>query len=241
MKSLGQLAGMIRLPLRVWNRAVREIRGPVRYPIPNIAGDRDIEWSWVAAHLPVGPGLALDFGSGGSSLALVAAMRSYKVTAIDLQEPDWLYEHPNLGFQRQDVLDGSLQSDVYDVVINCSSIEHVGLAGRYGVIRSSPDGDLQAMAELRRAMKPRGLMIMTIPVGQDEIFPPMARVYGSSRLPLLLDGLTVVEEVYWIKNDHNEWIMSERGIALARPCFAGSPYPLANRFGLGCFLLRKAA
>ena len=43
---------------------------------PNLAGDRDVEWSWVAANLSdpgAGRDRALDFGPGRSSLGLVAA------------------------------------------------------------------------------------------------------------------------------------------------------------------------
>jgi hypothetical protein len=47
--------------------------------IPNLRGDRDIEYSWILANLPSGPGKALDFGCGKSYLALVAARKVLKL------------------------------------------------------------------------------------------------------------------------------------------------------------------
>jgi len=45
-----------------------------------LVGDRDVEWSWIVSHMPLGPGEALDFGCGGGSwLGLVAARRGHLI------------------------------------------------------------------------------------------------------------------------------------------------------------------
>ncbi|HNV87258.1 MAG TPA: methyltransferase domain-containing protein [Candidatus Omnitrophota bacterium] len=99
----------------------------------NLAGDRDIEWSWVAAHVPQGPGRALDFGCGGGALGLLAVQKGFEVTAVDLEEIRWFYWHPKLKFLREDIFSVKrFGADCFDLVINCSAVEHVGLAGRYG-------------------------------------------------------------------------------------------------------------
>mgnify|MGYP001767288543 CR=1 FL=1 len=108
--------------------------------IPNLAGDRDIEWSWILSQMPSGPGEALDFGPGGSFLGLTAAQRGFRVTAIDIAPVKWLYTHPNLKFIQGDILKLSLPKNNFDLVINCSTVEHVGLAGRYGVTEGNADG-----------------------------------------------------------------------------------------------------
>ncbi len=100
----------------------------------NLSGDRDIEWSWVAAQMPSGPGEALDFGHGGSHLGLIAAQRGFNVTAVDLEPARWFYQHPCLRFIQGDILRLPLPAGHFDLVINCSTVEHVGLVGRYGVI-----------------------------------------------------------------------------------------------------------
>ncbi len=214
------------------------VRITVKKNIPNLAGDRNIEWSWVSSQMPSGPGEALDFGTGGSVLGLIAAQRGFKVTAVDLEPAQWHYVHPELQFVHGDILKLSLPINHFDLVINCSTVEHVGLAGRYSVTKNSPDGDLEAMARLRELMKSSGVMLLTIPVGQDAVFAPLCRVYGARRLPNLLDGYVVEKEAFWVKDNRNRWALVEKETALNFKAKAGSWNPLRNVYGLGCFVLR---
>lgn len=209
----------------------------VKKSIPNLAGDRDIEWSWVSSQIPSGEGEALDFGPGGSFLGLIAAQRGFKVTAVDLVPIQWDYVHPRLQFICGDILKLSLPTKHFDLVINCSTIEHVGLAGRYGVTQNNPDGDLEAIAHLREIMKPGGTMLLTIPVGRDAVFAPFHRVYGAQRLPRLLKGYTVEKEAFWVKDSQNRWMLTDRETALDFKASAGSWNPLRNYYALGCFVL----
>ncbi|MDI6704407.1 MAG: hypothetical protein QME40_07045 [bacterium] len=49
-------------------------------PDSTLAGDRDVEWSWIASQMPSGLGEALDFGCGPISyLGLIAAHRGFKL------------------------------------------------------------------------------------------------------------------------------------------------------------------
>jgi 2-polyprenyl-3-methyl-5-hydroxy-6-metoxy-1,4-benzoquinol methylase len=203
----------------------------------NLIGDRDIEWSWIAAQMPEGPGAALDFGPGGSSLALLAARRGFRVTAVDLMVTDYPYTHPNLSFVFGDLLELDLKENSFDLVINCSTVEHVGLAGRYGVTQLQEDGDLHAMAMLHRLLNPQGKMLLTIPVGLDAVFSPLCRVYGSKRLPLLLQNYEIEKEAYWIKQGENRWKETTREIALSFKASAGSWDAMENIYALGCFVL----
>jgi hypothetical protein len=182
--------------------------------------------------MPLGPGEALDFGPGGSNLGLIAAQRGFNVTSVDLGAVKWYYDHPRLRFVRGDILDLPLTKEHFDLVLNCSTVEHVGLVGRYGVKEGRPDGDLEAMGRLRELMKPTGVMLLTIPVGRDRVFAPLHRVYGPERLPRLLNGYIIEEEQYWVKNDRNEWVLADKQSALARE-------PQVRLYGLGCFVLKR--
>jgi SAM-dependent methyltransferase len=226
------LPNWLYLRLRLWKR---KLGAPL-----NLLGDRDVEWSWVAAHIPSGPGEALDFGPGGSYLGLTAAQRGFEVTAIDLEPVRWYYVHQKLHFVHGDILKVGLPAKHFDLVINCSTVEHVGLAGRYGVTKSCPDGDLEAMARLRDLMKPGGVMLLTIPVGQDAVFAPLSRVYGAQRLPQLLSGYTVEKDVFWVKDAENRWVLCDRDTALNFRASVGSWNPLRNIYALGCFVLKSA-
>ena len=202
-------------------------------PVPNLAGDREIEYSWIAANMPEGPGKALDFGCGDSWMSLLAARRGFEVTAVDLTEVQWHYQYPYLKFSRGDLVKLPLSPNSLDLIINCSSIEHVGLPGRYGVSQANPDGDLEAMALLRNLLKPLKEMLVTIPVGKDQVFAPMHRVYGEARLPKLFDGWEILKSEYWGKSNGNQWCIWDEASALSQS-------PSDHYYGLGAFVLKRS-
>lgn len=205
---------------------------------PNVRGDRDIEYSFICANMPDPPKnetcCALDFGCGVSYMALIAARKGYDTLAIDLLNPGWFYEHNKLLFTALDIThyDRAEASQNLDLVINCSTVEHVGLAGRYSVTAQDDNGDLKAMAILYSAMKPGAIMLLTIPVGQDAVFKPTHRVYGKQRLPLLLGQFNVLKEEYWVKTIDNIWREGTRQQAL-------SQQTSTSYYATGCFVLQK--
>ena len=203
-----------------------------RPPAPNLSGDRWVEYSWIAANMGNGPGQALDFGCGKSWMGFLAARKGFDVKAIDLEEVRWWYDHPCLRFDRGDLAKLSLLTDSFDLIINCSTVEHVGLQGRYGVAEARADGDLEAMSILLHLLKPGKDMLLTIPVGQDRVFAPRHRVYGFERLPKLLSGWEVVKSEFWGKDEDNRWRVCEEKDALSRS-------PLEHYYGLGLFVLRR--
>ncbi|MBN2570219.1 MAG: DUF268 domain-containing protein [Deltaproteobacteria bacterium] len=197
----------------------------------DLSGSRDIEWSWVVAKMGNGPGKALDFGCGPSGLlSLTAAKRGFEVVALDQLPVSWPFMESNISFIQDDILSVQLQTASFDLVINCSAVEHVGLAGRYGTTNSIPDGDLEAMHALRKIMKPDAIMLLTIPVGQDAVFAPLHRVYGAERLPRLLQGYVIEDEEYWVKDTQNRWMKSRKEDVLIRE-------PQRFLYGLGCLEL----
>jgi SAM-dependent methyltransferase len=198
-------------------------------PPPNLLGDREIEYSFISSYLPTGPGRSLEFGCGNSYLSLIAVRRGFTATAVDLLPVHWHYKHSNLSFIQKDFLDLDVSAASFDLVLNCSSIEHVGLT-RYGD-RSAAEGDLKAMRRLREVMKPGAIMLLTIPVGCDAVFAPLHRVYGRERLPRLLEGFTIEHCEYWTKNGENIWEQVDGETALN---YVSQPHV----YGLGCFVLR---
>lgn len=74
----------------------------------------------------------------------------------------------------------------FDVAISISSFEHDGL-GRYGD-PLNPSGDLRAMSEMKKILKPNGILILAVPVGLDKVVWNAHRIYGRIRFPMLIDG-----------------------------------------------------
>ena len=190
--------------------------------------------------MPDGPGEAIEFGCEQGHMSLVAAQRGFRVIASDLEEQTFTWQHPNVEFRQGDFLKLPLPNGYFDLAINCSSVEHVGLAGRYGVRVSQNDGDIEVMNRLAQILKPEGCLLMTAPCGRDAVLVPWCRVYGSQRLPRLFQCFTVDRQEFWIKNDKNQWVRSSRQAALDFEPRANPSNPHGCSYALGCFVLRKS-
>jgi SAM-dependent methyltransferase len=107
----------------------------------------------------------------------------------------------------------------FDVAISLSSFDHDGL-GRYGD-PLAPDGDLLAMNEVYKMVKPGGYLIMSVPIGEDLVIWNLMRRYGRKRLPKLLQGWEVVERLGWeeerLDMDNNFRMSYEPLFVLRRP------------------------
>lgn len=206
----------------------------------DLSGSRDIEWSYIASRLPMGPGYALDFGCGFGNMCIHAVQKGYRVLALDLKAEPFLWSHPNVQIVNGDLLKLDLPDSIFDFVLNCSTVEHVGLSGRYGVAVDETDGDLAAMERMRKLLKPSGKVLLTIPCGKDAVIVPWHRVYGKERLPKLFSHYTVEDQVYWVKHADNIWYPADRDTALD---FVPTSHPtigFLSCYALGCFVLSNA-
>ena len=179
-----------------------------------LAGERDVEWAWTLAHVHQGPGRVLDFGSGNGLLALGAAFAGNHAVAVDLEVEQYLFTGHDIEYLQGDFNELDFEPGSFDQIVNCSSIEHVGLAGRYGS-PDSADGDLDAMAKMATLLKPGGDMILSIPLGLDGVYPPWHRVYGEERLSRLLERWEIRKESYWAKTSGEKYEPVSRAKALA--------------------------
>ena len=79
-------------------------------------------------------------------------------------------------------------------------VEHVGL-GRYGDLLD-PNGDLKAMAELKRVLSVDGTLLFVVPLGKPRIMFNAHRVYSYQQIMDCFDGLGLVE--FALIPDHQE-------------------------------------
>lgn len=227
--------------LRGFLRALKRSFVPAADPAPsiNIWGERNVEWTFLSVEIPDGPGEAIEFGCEQGYMSLLAAQKGFSVLANDLQEQSFTWRHPKVEFRSGDFLKLELPRDHFDLAINCSSVEHVGVAGRYGITASQDEGDIEVMTRLAEILKPGGLLLMTAPCGRDAVMAPWCRVYGAKRLPRLFAPFQVVVERYWVKDVENRWIFATRDEALD---FSPRNDPSNGHgcsYALGCFVLRK--
>jgi SAM-dependent methyltransferase len=194
-----------------------------------LVGERDVEWAWTLAHLHRDSGRVLDFGSGNGMLALAASFAGNDVVAVDLEEEQYLFRGHRIDYRRGDFNSMDLEPHSFDQVINCSSIEHVGLIGRYGS-PDQPDGDIAAMRKMADLLRPGGTMVLSIPVGVDGVYPPWHRVYGENREAKLLAPFRVTADSFWAKLGTGRYEPVDRETAFAQ---RGS----ATYYALGLYVL----
>lgn len=205
------------------------IRASERLQPAALGGDREIEWAWTLTHIRQGGGRVLDFGSGNGMMALGALFAGNNVIAVDLLPEEYSFDPRGIDYVQGDFNELDFEPGSFDQILNCSSIEHVGLAGRYGS-PDDPDGDLRAMEKMAGLLKADGNMVLTIPVGGDAIHAPNHRIYGEQRLPRLLERWEIREESYWAKPGGPRFEPVPREQALAEE---GS----ASYYALGLFVV----
>ena len=76
----------------------------------------------------------------------------------------------------------------FDYAISISTIEHIGVGGRYGE-NEDLEGDKKAVSELSRVLKKGGTMLVTVPFNgkQTRMFKPYCRTYDLERIRYLFD------------------------------------------------------
>jgi SAM-dependent methyltransferase len=120
--------------------------------------------------------------------------------------------------------DGSIGS------LSCMHVvEHIGL-GRYGD-PLDPDGDLKAMAELRRVLSPEGNLLFVVPVGRSRVCFNAHRIYAVEQVLEDFRGLELRELALIPDNPAD-------GDLVIDP----SPQLLSRQqYGCGCFWFRRRA
>jgi hypothetical protein len=120
--------------------------------------------------------------AGCNCEALALYKGAEKVYVIDYNKP--MCDHGRIVVLSHKEL---RESDIKtDYSISFSSFEHDGL-GQYGD-PLDPEGDLRAMKEARLHLKEDGLLFLGVGISKDCLVWNAHRIYGETRLPLLLKG-----------------------------------------------------
>ena len=98
----------------------------------SLEGDRAIEHAFVVENLGKPPGKILDAGCDSSPLTTILAALGFTVEGVDLMPSFVRYQ--NVKYFQADIKKDSFPNarrNVYDKVVLCSTLEHVGIGGRY--------------------------------------------------------------------------------------------------------------
>lgn len=220
----------------------------------DISGSDQLGHAWFMTKLKHLLGkTVLDFGSGSEAgYGRILARHEFNVICVDIAPPRMPEQLSNLRYMQGDFLDLFPETPIgiamdgsnrikwknilpfgVDIIVNLSSIEHAGLAGRYGS-KDDPDQDLKIMKIMRNYVKLDGFQLLHIPIGIDDTIGYYHRVYGEKRLPKLLEGWEIEDEAYWKKNDDNIYIQTNKKTCLKEK----ATYSIPHYYAVGCFKLR---
>ena len=199
--------------------------------------DRTIERPFVFSNLPA-DGKVLDIGCAGSDLPVVLACLGYEVVGID-GRPYHLSDPP-FRFVQSDIRRMPFADGEFDIVTAVSTVEHIGLSGRYGSDEDS-SGDRRAMEEVGRVTRSGGTVLLTVPYGQAAVFRPWHRVYGAEQLQGITEGLKVIKSGFFMPDGRGLYRKVDQARASS---FAASAEVKRGRFleysyALACLVLTK--
>jgi len=183
--------------------------------------------AWACRVLAVSrPAEHVDISSSLYFVAQVSAfvpVRFYDYRPAPLHLPGLMCDRADL--TRLPFPDGSVLS------LSCMHVvEHVGL-GRYGDPLDY-DGDLKAMAELRRVVAPGGQLLLVVPIGGESRIQFNAhRIYTYRQVLTAFPGFELIEFALVPDDGSPQGLIRQ----------ASEQQANAQRYGCGCFWLRKEA
>jgi len=181
-----------------------------RYPIfeggEHPEGYIDFECRFAAWHLrSEAPRTVLDVGSYRHFVIGLSAL--CEVTALDVRP-----RRPGLGTEAVLVGDAKripAPDGSFDAVVTLSSIEHFGL-GRYGD-EIDLDADRAAAAEMRRVLRPGGLLVVTTSLtrGRPTLAFNAHRIYDLAAARALFPAMEPVDERFYSHSRASEVALEE--------------------------------
>lgn len=176
--------------------------------------DRYIENPFVIKHLPRPPAKILDVGCSGSFFPLLLSSFGYETYGIDMRNYPILNKlnFDNFTFIKGDIRQTSFSNAFFDVITAISIVEHIGISGRYGMDENL-EGDKKALEEMKRILKPNGIILMTVPFGKAKILKPYCKIYDDMLIKELVKDFKIEEEEYYMQDSKGDWYRSPKNDA----------------------------
>lgn len=166
--------------------------------------------SWAAKHIfESKPTHHCDVGSSVKTMAIISQF--VPITMIDIRPIE--LELPNLFFKKGSILNLPFEDNSIDSLSCLCVVEHIGL-GRYGD-PLDPFGSEKAIKELKRVLKPGGILLISIPVdSENRIYFNAHRAFTRDYILKLFDGFEVLDENIYMGIKCTITMIKARGLAL---------------------------
>jgi SAM-dependent methyltransferase len=118
---------------------------------------------------------------------------------VTLSPEDKAYPFLDVSYLYEDLRSLPVADETYDCAVSISTLEHVGMdTTHFGLAREragDPDSELAgALGELRRVLKPGGVLYVTVPFGASEDFGWM-RQFSAAQLERLISAFGPASDV----------------------------------------------
>jgi len=160
--------------------------------------ERTYEYAFAASKLlglPVGTKL-LDVGCVARTnfIPALACELGFDVWGIDIR-PYW-FEHPNFTFIQGDITEEKKGPGFFDIVTAISTLEHIGIKGRYGIAQQNLGRDRLAIKAIYQLLREEGSLVLTVPfhVSNDNKVSSLGKIYGAKTLQSMSTGWVIKEE-----------------------------------------------
>jgi hypothetical protein len=157
--------------------------------------ERVVEYPWFFSRLPSATGNVLDAGSVLNHDYVLSheKLQNKTITIFTLAPEDESYWDRGISYLYGDLRDCCCRDDYFDWVVSISTLEHVGMNNTrfYTSDKSKnecrPESYLEALTELRRVLKSRGVLFLSLPFGRAENHQWL-QIFDKSGVEKILDA-----------------------------------------------------
>jgi len=169
--------------------------------------ERCVEYPWLFSRLSQQTEQLLDAGSALNHAFILKqeVIENKRLDILTLAPEPSCFWYRGVSYLYCDLRDIPIRDEYYDAIACISTLEHVGvddveLTSDRSLHRTHPNGFGQAIRELRRVLKPRGTLFLTVPFG-------LYRHYGTFQqfdrelLSIAVEEFGQADETFYMYNE----------------------------------------
>lgn len=189
--------------------------------------ERIVEYPWLFSRLPSGGGNFLDAGSVLNFEFLLSqpSLVNKRVFISTLAPESDCFWNKAVSYIYEDLRNSCFRDNYFDWVASLSTIEHVGLDNAMLYTRdeakreSDQDAYLEAVKELRRVLKPGGVLFLSMPYGR-RCNHGWFQVFDAEMVDCILKTFAPVDwQESYFRYQADGWVVSDREDSSDATCF----------------------